>query len=212
MHIADGVLNIETCVAGYAVTAALVGLALKKTKPEDVPKVSVMGAAFFISSLIHFKVGVSSVHLTFIGLTGLILGLKSPLALIAGLLFQALMFQHGGLVVLGVNGSIFMLPALLAAALFSLVKGKWPHKYLLISVLAGIISALSMMLAAFLVWLVLVTTGEEFQIFSLVFSLSQLALVLVEGVISGLVVYQFLRIKPGILLGNSISKKTDRND
>lgn len=200
MHISDGLLNIETCIAGYAVTAGLVGLALKNTKPEDVPKVSIMGAAFFISSLIHFKVGMTSVHLTFIGLSGMILGLKSPLALITGLFFQALMFQHGGFLSLGVNGCIFILPALVSSGLFHLAKAQFKNKMFQLSLAAGFISGFCALLGVLILWLILTLTGEEYAVLGFFFSISQLVLVGVEGIITSLVVSQFLRIRPQILL------------
>ena len=74
MHIADGILDIKVYAGGLIVAATLAGVAAKKIKIEEIPRISIMGAAFFVSSLIHFKIGFTSVHLTLIGLLGIILG------------------------------------------------------------------------------------------------------------------------------------------
>jgi cobalt/nickel transport system permease protein len=114
MHISEGVLSTPVIIGGYAVSAGLTAAALKRVRRHEIPKIAIMGAAFFVSSLLHFKVGITSVHLTLAGLVGIVLGPPAVLALLAGLFFQAVMFQHGGLSTLGVNTVIFAVPAMLA--------------------------------------------------------------------------------------------------
>ena len=93
MHISEGVLDYKALIAGYAGTVVLAAIALKKLKQEDIPKVSVMGACFFVSSLIPVPIGISSVHLLLFGVLGIVLGFESVIAVLTGLLFQAIMFQ-----------------------------------------------------------------------------------------------------------------------
>ena len=199
MHISEGVLDARFIVGGYAVAAGLTALALVKVKQQDIPRISVMGAAFFVSSLIHFKVGITSVHLTLIGLTGIVLGPTSTLALLAGLFFQAVMFQHGGLSTLGVNTAIFAGPALIVALVFSWLAPRYVRKPTLLSVFCGLLTALAILLAAALVFVLLLITGEALRGVAFVFSAAHGVLGLVEGIITFLVVRQILRIKPGML-------------
>jgi len=128
MHISEGILPVGFNIAGYLGTAALSAYGLKQTQNEDIPAVAVMGAAFFTASLIHFKIGVTSVHLTLLGLTAIILGIKAIPAILAGLFFQAVLFQHGGISTLGVNALIMMIPALLCQFTFSLLTGEKKRK------------------------------------------------------------------------------------
>jgi cobalt/nickel transport system permease protein len=199
MHISEGVLDARICIGGYAVAAGLTALALRKIRREDIPKISVMGAFFFVSSLIHFKVGISSVHLTLVGLLGIVLGFPSVLALLVGLFFQAVMFQHGGLSTLGVNTTVFAVGALLVYGGFSLFVRKVGKRSILISLVGGILSALGVLVAALMVILIIRLSGEELVEMSFVFSVSHSVLAVVEGVITFFLVQQILRIKPEIL-------------
>ena len=74
-----------------------------------------MAAAFFVATLIHVKVGPTSVHLLLNGLVGVILGRRAPLAIAVGLFLQAALLGHGGFLPLGVNTCVMSLPALLAS-------------------------------------------------------------------------------------------------
>lgn len=47
MHISDGGLSTVVCAAGYAITAAGIAFAVKGTKEEDIPKISLMAGTFF---------------------------------------------------------------------------------------------------------------------------------------------------------------------
>jgi cobalt/nickel transport system permease protein len=103
MHIADGIVTIEAAVAAYAVSLGAVAIAGKKAESEDIPRMGLAAAALFSVSLIHFPVAGTSVHLGLFGLAGIILGFKAFPAVFTALLFQALIFQHGGLLSLGLN-------------------------------------------------------------------------------------------------------------
>ncbi len=60
-------------------------------------------AATFVVSTIQFPLMGVPLHLGMFGLLGILLGRRAFPALVASLLFQALLLQHGGLVSLGVN-------------------------------------------------------------------------------------------------------------
>ncbi len=103
MHISDGIIDINVCIAAGAVSIGLVYLSGRNTSVEEIPRMGMMGAALFVASLIHFPLAGTSMHLGLFGIAGIILGKRSFPPVFAALLFQSLIFQHGGLVTLGVN-------------------------------------------------------------------------------------------------------------
>jgi cobalt/nickel transport system permease protein len=206
MHISDGVLDSRVIIGGYVAAAGLTAVTLRLVRREEVPKIAVMGAAFFVSSLLHFKVGVTSVHLTLAGLVGIVLGFPSVLALLAGLFFQAVMFQHGGLSTLGVNTVIFAVPALLASLAFTGFGRLTGGRPTLQSIAAGVISALAVMMGAAMVLLVLLLSGEELIGIAYLFSVAHVALALLEALVAFLVVKQILRLKPEMIHTTFLSR------
>lgn len=207
MHISDGVLDSRVIIGGYVAAAGLTAVTLRLVRREEVPKIAVMGAAFFVSSLLHFKVGVTSVHLTLAGLVGIVLGFPSVLALLAGLFFQAVMFQHGGLSTLGVNTVIFAVPALLASLAFTGFGRLTGGRPTLQSIAAGVISALAVMMGAAMVLLVLLLSGEELIGIAYLFSVAHVALALLEALVAFLVVKQILRLKPEMIHTTFLSRR-----
>jgi len=199
MHISEGILPVGFNIAGYLGTAALSAYGLKQTQNEDIPAVAVMGAAFFTASLIHFKIGVTSVHLTLLGLTAIILGIKAIPAILAGLFFQAVLFQHGGISTLGVNALIMMIPALLCQFTFSLLTGEKRENPLYVSSIAGGLTSISVLLATVLASSILYLSGDEFIGIAAFFTISNAGLALIEGVITGIVINRLLKIKPEMI-------------
>jgi cobalt/nickel transport system permease protein len=210
MHISEGVLSSPVIIGGYVVSAGLTALSLKQLQRRQIPKIAVMGAAFFVSSLLHFKVGITSVHLTLAGLVGIVLGFPAVLALLAGLFFQAVMFQHGGLSTLGVNTVIFALPALLAYLAYSGFGPLAGKRLALRALIAAGASALAVMVGAVLVLLVLRLSGEELTGIGFLFSAGHGLLALLEGVITFIVVSQILRVKPEMIAIGITSGRKNR--
>ena len=198
MHLSDGVIGVGQCAAGYLTASGLIALGLRKTTQRDIPKVSLMGAAFFVSSLIHVKIGITSVHLTLAGLIGIILGWSAPLAFAAGLFFQYVMFAHGGITTLGLNISVFSIPALLTYALFRiLIRRSVADKWL--ALIGGFLSGLTLLGAAFLVFLIILSQGWEFMSLASVFSISNIVLAGIEGLLSVLILRQLLKVRPELI-------------
>ena len=125
MHIPDGILPASVCAAGYAVTVPVTWYSIRRINKEgdpreNIPKASLLTAAFFVVSWIHIPIPPASVHLVLNGLLGAVLGYYAFPAILIGLFFQAVMFQHGGLTTLGVNAIIMGVPALLSYYIFRL--------------------------------------------------------------------------------------------
>jgi cobalt/nickel transport system permease protein len=129
MHIPD-ILPASVAITGYGLTGLTTWACLKRINrlpdPQaQVPKASLLTAAFFVASWIHIPTPIASVHFILNGLVGVLLGWFAFPAILIGLLFQAILFQHGGLSSLGVNALIMGLPSLIAHGLFQVGRLGW---------------------------------------------------------------------------------------
>ncbi len=118
MHISEGVLSPAVLAGGAALAAAGTAIGLKKMDYEAIPRVAILSAAFFVATLIHVPVGPVGLHLVLNGLMGLLLGWLAVPAILIALFLQALLFQFGGLTVLGVNTVTMALPAVICFYVF----------------------------------------------------------------------------------------------
>ena len=197
MHIADGVLSAPVWIGSLAVTAAITGISLKKMKTEDIPRISLMTSAFFIASLIHIPIGPTSVHLILNGLVGIILGPMAFVAILVGLILQALLFKHGGITTIGANTVMMGLPAIVAYYLF------WLRRLFNFPASVGIFGALSGAVAVFLgvviLALLLVTTGSEFIVVAKLAAVAHMPVMVIEGLIAAFVVTFLKKVKPEML-------------
>ncbi|MBE9474570.1 MAG: cobalt transporter CbiM [Chloroflexi bacterium] len=218
MHIPDGILPAAVCVAGYATTAGATWYSLRKINEqenpqESVPKAALLTAAFFVASWIHIPVPPTSVHLVLNGLLGVVLGYYAFPAILIGLFFQAVMFQHGGLTTLGVNATIMGLPALLAYFVFRLRSRLGLSDSRIWTGVFGFLSgALGLGIAALLAFTILIITipgnidaaAERASITALI--LAHVPLMLIEGLFTALVVTFLQRVKPELLNENGDAK------
>ena len=196
MHISDGILSIPVYAGGAAIAVAITAHSLKNTRSEDIPRISVMTAAFFVASLIHIRIGPSSGHLLLNGLIGIILGMSAFPAILVALIFQAIMFQHGGITTLGVNSLAMGLPALMAYLIFKLRKLIKSEKSIVISLLSYLSGFLSVILSAVLISLFLAAAGKELFNTAKVVLIVHAPIAIVEGFITAFVVSFLLKIKP----------------
>ena len=212
MHVPDGILPVPVTVAGYAFTAAVTWYSVHKINQrenprQDVPKASLLTAAFFVASWIHIPVPPTSVHLVLNGLLGAILGYFAFPAVLIGLFFQAVMFQHGGLTTLGVNAVIMGIPAIIAHYVFRLRKlgdEEGRKKTAVFGFLSGAI-ALGLSVALFVVIIMtnlpaeLDTGTERAAIYTL--AVAHLPLIAIEGAITAILAVFLQRVRPRILDG-----------
>ncbi|MBQ9451997.1 MAG: cobalt transporter CbiM [Desulfovibrio sp.] len=126
MHIAEGVLSPVVLGAGYALTAVGTAIGLRRLDTSRLMTVAMLAAVFFVGSLIHVPIGVTSAHLLLNGLLGILLGWAAFPAILAALFLQALLFQFGGIVVLGVNACTMSCGAVMAWGLYSGICRCWP--------------------------------------------------------------------------------------
>lgn len=212
MHIPDGILPAHICIGGYAIAGLTSWYSLRQIQHDrdpiqNIPKASLMTAAFFVASSIHVPIPPASVHFVLNGLLGTILGYYAFPAIVIGLLFQAVILGHGGMTTLGVDAVMMGIPALLAYHVFQLrrwVKNRWGDRRSLgiFSFLAG---AIGVGLAT-IIFLFLVVThipasfdvqAERTAVYGL--TLAHIPLMLLEGGFTTMLVLFLYQVKPELL-------------
>jgi cobalt/nickel transport system permease protein len=109
LHAPDGFVSVPIAVAMWIVTAAVVAYAVRRTNrhldERAVPLLGVMAAFIFAAQMFNFPVvGGTSGHLLGGVLAGVMLGpWAGTLVMTAVVAVQALVFQDGGLVIMGAN-------------------------------------------------------------------------------------------------------------
>ncbi|MFC1944466.1 cobalt transporter CbiM [Chloroflexota bacterium] len=212
MHIPDGILPIHATAAGYAATGAVAWYSLhrigrKKNPREDIPKASLLTAAFFVASWIHIPVPPTSVHLVLNGLLGAILGYFAFPAILIGLFFQAVMFQHGGLTTLGINAIIMGVPAIVGHYIFRFRNLGYKAGRRKTGVFGFLASTVTLGVSVGLFILILLTNipadldidAERAEIYTL--ALAHLPLIAIEGTITSMLAVFLQRVRPRILDG-----------
>ncbi|MFW6081641.1 MAG: cobalt transporter CbiM [Desulfosalsimonas sp.] len=196
MHISDGVLPVSVTIAGYAASAALAARSARRTGNDELPKVAVVTAAFFVASLVHIPLGPTSAHLLLPGLAGAILGPAAFLAIALGLLLQSLLFQFGGLTALGANALMMGIPAVICGWIFRKFKGRTRVRHVAAGAAAG---TLGTAMAAVFLALLLATGGEDFFGVARIALLVHVPVIIIEGVVSAITIGFLYRVKPEIL-------------
>jgi cobalt/nickel transport system permease protein len=196
MHISDGILPIWVAVGSYVVSAGLTAWSARQTHSEELPKLAVVTAAFFVASLIHIPFGPTSVHLLIPGLTGALLGPAAFVSIGLGLLLQSMLFQFGGLTALGANALMMGLPALAAGWVFRRFKGRTRSRRV---VVGGIAGGLGTALAAIMMALLLASGGEDFRGVAQIALVAHLPVIIIESVVSAFTVDFLAKVKPELL-------------
>ena len=169
MHIAEGVLSAPVLITGAVVAAAGVAYGLKKIPAN------------------HFMLA---------GLLGVVLGWAAFPVIFVALLLQAVLFQFGGFTVLGVNTATMGLGALAAYGIFYAIAGKSANKRLKLAGFCGGFSAV--LISGILTALALAFTNEGFVTAAWLIFLSNLPVMVVEGVITAFAVVYLKHSDPGI--------------
>lgn len=126
LHIPDGFLNLVISLLFWLVTIAVVGLAIVKTNKslgeKQIPLMGVMAAFIFAAQMLNFPVaGGTSGHFLGGALAAIVLGpWTGILVMTAVVAVQGLLFQDGGLLVMGAN--IFNMGILTAVIGFGLYR------------------------------------------------------------------------------------------
>ena len=126
LHIPDGFLTIIVSIVFWLVTILMVGLAVSKTNQtlgeKQIPLMGVMAAFIFAAQMLNFPVaGGTSGHFLGGALAAIVLGPWAGILVMTAVVgIQALLFQDGGLLVMGAN--IFNMGILTAVIGFGLYR------------------------------------------------------------------------------------------
>ena len=161
LHIPDGFLSLIIAVIFWVITIITVGIAISKTNKslgeKQVPLMGIMAAFIFAAQMLNFPVaGGTSGHFLGGALAAMVLGpWAGILVMTAVIAVQGLLFQDGGLLVMGANiFNMGLLTAMIGFGLYRSVLGR--SKGLRLSV-AGVAAWLavvaSSLMASLQLWL-----------------------------------------------------------
>ena len=163
LHIPDGFLNITVSLIFWVITVILVGLAISKTNKslgeKQIPLMGIMAAFIFAAQMLNFPVaGGTSGHFLGGALAAIILGPWAGILVMTAVVgLQGLLFQDGGLLVMGAN--IFNMGILTAAIGFGLYRTVINRNRGTRLAVAGVAAWLATMAAALLTSLQLWLSG-----------------------------------------------------
>jgi cobalt/nickel transport system permease protein len=197
MHLPDGQLSTPLALGSLVVGGGLTLWSAARLEPDRVPRVALLSSAFFVSSLIFIPMPTGSVHLSLGGLLGLVLGRDALVATALGLVLQATLFGHGGLSALGVNLLAMATPGMLLA----MILRRWCRdRRASVSFAAGaVLGALSAALSAGLIALAVILSDPQLTPVYAGWTLLQLPVCLIEGVITGQTAAVLARMRPELL-------------
>jgi cobalt/nickel transport system permease protein len=152
LHIPDGFLNVTVSAIFWAITVITIGMAVSRTNKslgeKQVPLMGIMAAFIFAAQMINFPVaGGTSGHLLGGALAAIVLGpWAAMLVMTAVIAVQGLLFQDGGLLVMGAN--IFNMGLLTAAIGYGLYRSVMNKSTGTKLAVAGVAAWLSVMAGA----------------------------------------------------------------
>ncbi len=168
LHIPDGFLSAPVALTGWLLAVVFIGLALRQARQQfderQVPLMGVMAAFIFAAQAINFPVlGGTSGHLLGGTLAAVVLGPWAAVLVMAAVIgLQGLLFQDGGLLVMGWNIiNMGVLTVFAGAAIYQLVQ-RWLANNRSGLVAGGVAGAwLSVMAAAMATSLELAASGTS---------------------------------------------------
>lgn len=198
MHLGEGVLAPSVLVVTWAGAVAGMGVGLKRLKPEVVPRVAMLGAAFFVASLIQVPLGPASVHLVLNGVMGVVLGWCAFPALAAALLLQAVFFGYGGLTSLGANVLVMGGAALAARQVFVVAHGR-PVSPAAVGAAGALAGGTGTVVGTALLAGLLVASGGQFKAAVVAVAVAHLPLAAVEAAVAAAGLSLLARLRPELL-------------
>lgn len=215
LHIPDGFLNLVISLIFWALTAAAVGMAISKTNKalgeKQVPLMGIMAAFIFAAQMLNFPVaGGTSGHFLGGALAAIVLGPWAAILVMTAVIgLQALLFQDGGLLVMGAN--IFNMGVLTAMIGFGLYRSVLNANKTTRLVVAGAAAWLSTMASALITALQLWLSGTSQLQVVIPAMLGVHALIGIgEAIITVAALGFILQARPDLLDSQSVAEKGGR--
>ena len=215
MHIPDGFLTIVVSLICWAITISLLAIAIRKTNQalgeKQVPLMGIMAAFIFAAQMLNFPVaGGTSGHLLGGALAAIVLGpWAAMLVMTAVIAVQGLLFQDGGLIVMGANIlNMGLLTAIVGYGLYRMVNKRSVTTRLTV---AGIAAWLSVMTGALATALQLWLSGTAKLNIVVPAMLGVHALIGIgEALVTVAALAFIFRTRPDLLDENSVSAQGSR--
>jgi len=215
LHIPDGFLNLVVSLVCWAITVVMIGMAVSRTNKslgeKQVPLMGIMAAFIFAAQMINFPVaGGTSGHLLGGALAAIVLGpWAGMLVMTAVIAVQGLLFQDGGLLVMGAN--ILNMGLLTAAIGYGLYRSVMNKSQTTKLAVAGVAAWLSVMAGALATALQLWLSGTSNLQTVVIAMLSVHALIgLGEALITVAALSFIFRTRPDLLGEGSASAEGGR--
>ena len=212
LHIPDGFLTIVVSIICWLITVATISMAISRTNKalgeKQVPLMGVMAAFIFAAQMINFPVaGGTSGHLLGGALAAIMLGpWAGMLVMTAVIAVQALLFQDGGLLVMGAN--ILNMGLVTAAIGYGLYRSISSGSRVMKLIVAGVAAWLSVMAGALFTSLQLWLSGtSQLQVVIPAMLFVHALIGLGEAVITVAALSFVLQARPDLLDENSESAK-----
>jgi len=165
LYIPDGLLSLIVSVVFWIVSIILIIVAARRTQGElgerQIPLMGIMAAFIFAAQMINFPVaGGTSGHLLGGALAAIVLGPWAAILVMTSVIgLQALLFQDGGLLVMGAN--IFNMGILTALIGYGIYRGAAGQRLGARLSVAGVAAWLSVMAGAFMTAMQLWLSGTS---------------------------------------------------
>jgi cobalt/nickel transport system permease protein len=186
VHISDAVLRPEWWLAGWVGAGLLAAWGLFRLSPEEMPRLAMVTAIFFVATSVHFPIGAGRVHLLLTAFVGILAGRRSGLVVLCGLLLQNRLIGHGGLLSLGFNTVIMAVPAVIIGALFNWFVRAGSRTPVSIGLLGGAAGFLGVIMAVTLGYGGLHFGSQpEWQSVTWMFLVVHIPVALVEALVTG---------------------------
>lgn len=215
LHIPDGFLNVTVSVICWVITVIVIGVAVSRTNKtlgeKQVPLMGIMAAFIFAAQMINFPIaGGTSGHLLGGALAAIVLGpWAGMLVMTAVIAVQGLLFQDGGLLVMGAN--IFNMGLLTAAIGYGLYRSVMNKSTATKLAVAGVAAWLSVMAGALATALQLWLSGTSSLQAVTITMLSVHALIGIgEALITVAALSFIFRTRPDLLGEGSVSAESGR--
>lgn len=212
LHIPDGFLSLGIALVFWALTVAFVSVAARRVQDDlgerQIPVMGIMAAFIFAAQMLNFPVaGGTSGHLLGGALAAIVLGPWAGILVMTAVIgVQGLLFQDGGLVVMGAN--IFNMGVLTALVGFGLYRGVAGRSRGQKLAVAGVAAWVSVMAAALVTALQLWLSGTSALGIVVPAMLGVHALIgLGEALISVAALAFILRTRPDLLGGEVVREK-----
>lgn len=210
MHMADALVSPAVGAAFWAASAGIIAHSSARLRKQlddcKVPLMGVLGAFVFAAQMINFSIPAtgSSGHLGGGLLLAILLGPSAAFLTIASILMvQALFFADGGLLALGCNiFNLGVFPAFIAHPfIYSKLIGREPSQSRMVfaAIIAAVVALQCGSLGVVLQTFISGVSSLPFDTFVLLMQPIHLAIGVIEGVVTALIVSFIYRARPEIL-------------